>query len=553
MKYILGIDTGGTYTDTILLNTDKKGAVGIEKKSKALTTHENLITGIEASIDALSLNDSEKASLERVVLSTTLATNAIVENNISKVGLVSIGELPTKELATKTVYKVLGKVNIKGRVVQELDENQVNSVAQILSEEVEAIAVSGISSTRNPILEKKVKQILKTKCNQPIVCGSEIVSDLGYWERTNTAIINAGLIGIIGNFTKTIKQVMTKNKIVCPIFIVKGDGNVCEVNAVEEIPINTALSGPAASIIGSIYLTNLCNAVIADMGGTTTDVGVVENQKIAVTSDGAVIGGWKLKIESAKILTFGLGGDSYIDCNDGKVKIGPNRVIPVCRDINGRFTPTDVLHCTDDFTKWNKNLSLSLLQKKALREGKDKETFLKDIENKIIETIYNEIIEMKDNTYPLVAIGAPAKAWYSKLDKKYNCGVVIPSHYEVANAIGAAVAAVQEKSEVLIRKGEDGFGYLLHTSSERFAFTDTDQIIDIAMKCAEEAVRKIVCGQNLDVEKVTFLREDIFEVHGKIKVKKYENIKDITQKIYVKQGEKLVQIQIMAFARGKMF
>lgn len=555
MRYIIGIDTGGTYTDAVILDPGKKGEERIVKKAKAVTTHYDLSEGINNSIIELDLTDKEISMIDRVVLSTTLATNAIVENKIDAVGCIIIGEKPNKRLATEYIKSVAGKVNIKGRVIQDINETEVLRVVKELDPMVRAIAVSGMSSTRNPALEQKVKGIINSISNIPVTCGSEIVSQLGFWERTNTAIINAGLLGIINNFVNAIKVVMKKWNIKAPIYLVKGDGNIAKLDAIKTIPIDTSLSGCAASMIGSIYLTNIDEAVIADMGGTTTDIGVVRNKRVELSPSGAIIGGWNIRIKSAKLFTFGLGGDSEIIVQNDKVKIGPNRTIPVCRGGEGSVTPTDILHYTGEFCQWDVDSARKIIKEFADKENISVEKYVNIIKTQVTHMINENLAPYEVHSLPVCAIGAPAKIWYSLAAEQNNYGLIIPQHYEVANAVGAAAAIVQEKAEAIIRRGEDGYGYLIHTDFQRYSFTSMKGIIEKAIAEAEKNATEKIQQQNLELAQLTLERKDVYELNGKIIHKSYGN----GQSIFIEttdpmeDGSRLVEIRIIAYARGKIF
>lgn len=257
MSYVIGIDTGGTYTDAVLLDTKIKGPDCIKRKAKAITRHENLELGIRDSIQHLHLKESDIHEIEKVVLSTTLATNATVEGKIGKVGLLMIGGTPVGKLATDEAIAVEGKVNIKGRVLRDIDREEVTRAVKTLLPRVESFAVSGQASVRNPILEQRVRAVIKDLCDLPVVCGHELVFELGYLERTNTAVVNAGLLPIIDDFVRAIKAILQEQKIEAPVFVVKGDGTIAKIDSIRNTPIDTVLSGPAASIVGAINLTGV--------------------------------------------------------------------------------------------------------------------------------------------------------------------------------------------------------------------------------------------------------------------------------------------------------
>ena len=294
MAQVIGIDTGGTYTDAVLLDTDVSGMKKIVGKAKAFTTHERLEEGIAMSLEKLREtvygpgNKKRFEKIDKVVLSTTLATNAIVENKLHEIGLIIVGDEPKGEIATRYIEKVPGRINIKGRVLVNVNRKAVEEAVERLLPDVKAIAVSGAASVRNPAQEHEVRDIVCEKCSLPVMCGSEFVHELGYLERTNTVVINAGLLPIINRFLEAIGNVLRDMNIDAPVFVVKGDGSMVSEEFIKKRPIETALSGPAASMIGTINLTGVENAIVADMGGTTTDTGVVRGKRVELSQEGFI-------------------------------------------------------------------------------------------------------------------------------------------------------------------------------------------------------------------------------------------------------------------------
>jgi len=516
MAYVIGIDTGGTYTDAVLLHTDETGFNSVKRKSKAITTHHDLVLGIKDSIEKLSITRAEKEQTEKVVLSTTLATNAIVEGKIYRVGLIVIGDRPNGNIATDYVKTVRGQINIKGRILIDIDKEEVKKAVKELAPKVDSVAVSGFASVRNPVLEQKVKEIIHDLFDIPVMCGHECVSDLGFLERTNTVVINAGLLPIINNFIKAIKTVLASLDIKAPIFIIRGDGSIAKIDAIQNKPIDTVLSGPAASMIGAINLTKMNNAIIADMGGTTTDTGVVQNKRVELSADGAEIGKWKIRIKSAKLFTFGLGGDSIIDIQNGVVKVGPKRALPACRGGKDFVTPTDILHYTGEFIKWSKKDAVFAIQKHAADAGMPPKDYVKHVIETISKKINENMSIYRDLDLPIIAVGAPVESWYRMAQKKYGFSLVIPEHFEVANAVGAATAGIEEVVEAIVRPGEDGYGYLVHTKTGRYMFMRKEEAIEKAIEVAEKYATKMITKQGLDLGSISISVQDIYSYGNKL-------------------------------------
>lgn len=513
MAYMIGIDTGGTYTDAVLLDADRKSADAVIRKSKSFTTHERLEAGIENSIKKLDLTEEEIAAIEKIVLSTTLATNAIVEGKIHDVGLILIGGLPRGQLATEHVRQVRGKVNIKGRVLLDIDRYEVSEAVKWLEKDVDSIAVSCVASVRNPILEQKVREIICGICDLPVICGHELASDLGFLERTNTAVINGGLLPIINSFIQAMKKVLSQNGIKAPVFVVKGDGTITKSHVIKNTPVDTVLSGPAASIIGAINLTEAEHAVVADMGGTTTDTGVVRNKRVELSPDGAQVGNWKIKIKSAKLYTFGLGGDSHIKVKDSGFEIGPERIVPACRrgDGDAAATPTDVLHYSNDFAMWDREKAVTAIRKQAETAGLTADAYICGAKDAVAKKIHDHLRQYEATGLPVIAIGAPAKSWYEITRKKYDLNLIIPEHYEVANAVGAATAGICAVGEAVIRPGEDGGGFLVHGNTERFAFNEMTAALNKALAISRAYAVRAIEEQGLEPSEETYECESVYQ------------------------------------------
>lgn len=325
MALVLGIDTGGTFTDSVIYDLENQQVIA---KAKSLTTYHDLNLGILDSIRQLCFDRFGEISL--VSLSTTMATNAIVEGRGCEVGLLLIGEMPVGPLPVRHYTLVRGGHDIKGFPREELDLDQVAEALEELRSKVEVIAVSGFASVRNPEHELRVRELVREKMDLPVVCGHQLTTSLGFHERTVTAALNARLIPIITQLIAAVKKALSNLGITAPLMIVKGDGALMSEDVALEKPIETILSGPAASIIGATALTGVSQALVLDMGGTTTDIAVVQNGTPGINPEGARVGGWYTRVEAADVSTFGLGGDSQLWVNkDRQLNLGPQKVWPL--------------------------------------------------------------------------------------------------------------------------------------------------------------------------------------------------------------------------------
>ena len=379
-RYILGMDTGGTYTDGVIVDSVAKKVLS---KAKALTTKEDLTIGIANCLNSMEEKYYKEISL--VSLSTTLATNAIVENRGCRVGLLLFGHmLDGEELPADVCKTVKGEFDIMGRLKEDIDETEIKQAIEDMKGKVDAIAISGYASVRNPEHEKKAQSLVKEVLDVPTVCGHQLTTSLGFYHRTVTAVLNVRLIPIIAELIAATKAVLEQKKIYAPIMIVKGDGTLMTEEMAKNRPIDTILSGPAASVIGGSFLTGEQNAMILDMGGTTTDIALIEKGVVKVKKEGASVGGWRTRVKAAEISTFGLGGDSriYLD-KKGHLQIGPKKATPLC--VAGAQYPY-LVHELKSFKRWGKSFhdqeaDCYLLLKKPPKE------MLTEREQKVIERL----------------------------------------------------------------------------------------------------------------------------------------------------------------------
>lgn len=623
-RLILGIDTGGTYTDGVLLDPVSEEIKG---KSKAFTTREDLAVGIRECIDNLRSDDYSKIDL--VVLSTTLATNAIVEGKGCRVGLVLIGHEAIGNNPAHMSAVVSGGHNVYGQEQAELDVSALVEALTQMKGKVEAIAVSGYLSIRNPEHELAAQKLVQELLDLPVVCAHQLTTELGFHERTVTACLNARLLTVISELIVSIKKVLMERGILAPLMVVKGDGSLMGEEIAREKPIETILSGPAASIVGAAFLTGKDDSLVLDMGGTTTDIAVLEGGRPRLKREGAVVGGWRTRVEAAAISTFGLGGDSYIMVSsDAKLQIGPKRVWPISvmasrypyltRELTkvnpnsvilygqpidcwfllkppieqtalskeeidiiralqdgphniftlaertglkegflpmnglehdqvvGRisFTPTDTLHALERFTAWDIEAATEGARILAMRMKLGQKEFLLAILQKIKDTLSIDILQSlvrhegreinleKDEgaglflerfllgsskgrfgvqvnlDLPIVAIGAPVQAYLPPLGKAFNTDILIPTHAEVANAVGAAVGKVVETINLVIRPGSKG-GFIIHAPWGMEGFIKLEDAENYALEKTKALILENVYRSGARTPEVVIEKEEV--------------------------------------------
>ena len=339
MTLVIGLDTGGTYTDAALLDT----ATGtVRATGKSLTTRDDLSIGVGGAIRRV-LEDFEgsAADIGLVSLSTTLATNAVVEGVGGRVGLLMIGFDETslqradlaRALGQDPVFFINGGHAADGAPQAQLDEAAIRKAVNATEGEVSAYAVAGHFATRNPAHESRTRDLLRDLTGAPVTCSHELSSSLGGPRRALTAVLNARLINLLDRLVAATEGIMADEGLSCQLMVVKGDGSLLESGYARSRPVETVLSGPAASLAGAAFLAGTRTAMVADIGGTTTDIALLQNGAPRLKADGALVGGWQTMVEAADIRTCGLGGDSEVTPvgrgTTGGLTLGPRRAVPL--------------------------------------------------------------------------------------------------------------------------------------------------------------------------------------------------------------------------------
>ncbi len=333
MALALGIDTGGTYTDAVIVDYDT-GAV--LRGAKALTTKEDLAIGIRNAMDAVVENDAKNISL--VAISTTLATNAIVEGKGAPICLLLLGydkELVydygfQRDLVTDNFVFLPGRHDLNGNEEEPLDLELTRKTILEWKDRVEAFAISGYFGIRNPTHEKIVRQMVEELTGLPVTCGYELTTRLNSIRRATTVALNASLIPFLRSLMDSVAQAMKERGIRAPLMVVRGDGSLMDVEMAKQRPVETILSGPAASVIGAKHLVALQDGLVVDVGGTTTDIAVLRAGRPGINPEGARVGRWRTMVEAVDMRTAGIGGDSHVRVTRERgIEIGPRRVIPL--------------------------------------------------------------------------------------------------------------------------------------------------------------------------------------------------------------------------------
>lgn len=334
---LLGIDTGGTYTDAVLWSEQ----AGVLAKAKALTTRHDLAEGISGAVDAVLEGAGVAADAVKLVsMSTTLATNALVEGQGGRVALVMIGfsegdlnrDGLAKALGGDPVVYCDGGHDVHGNA-RPLDLSVLVDTLDALAPIVLGFAVCAYFATRNPAHEIAARDLIRERTGLPVTASHELSAKLGGPRRALTTLLNARLISMIDRLVEATETFLVRRGISAPVMVVRGDGALVSAAFARQRPIETILSGPAASLVGARHMTGLADAVVSDIGGTTTDVAVLEGGRPRLDPDGATVGGFRTMVEAVAMRTFGLGGDSEVRLEDrgleATIALGPRRLVPL--------------------------------------------------------------------------------------------------------------------------------------------------------------------------------------------------------------------------------
>lgn len=334
---LLGVDTGGTYTDAVLIEDQAR----VVASAKALTTRHDLSVGVgEAVSRVLAASGVPPGAITMASLSTTLATNALVEGQGGRIALIYIGfreaDLDThglrEALAGDPVLVMQGGHSHAGQEAAPLDQAACAAWLETVTG-VSAFAVASQFATRNPDHERRIAALVQARTGKPVTCSHHLSSRLNGPKRALTAVLNARLIGMIAQLIAQAGDTLHQLGIDAPLMVVRGDGALISAAQAREKPIETILSGPAASLVGARWLTGQETAIVSDIGGTTTDVALLREGKPAIDPAGAQVGPWRTMVEAVAMRTTGLGGDSEVHVVEagleGGLTLGPRRVVPI--------------------------------------------------------------------------------------------------------------------------------------------------------------------------------------------------------------------------------
>ena len=441
----IGVDVGGTNTDAVLMDGRKVIA------SHKAPTSANVSDGIIAAVDAV-LQSSQVAptQIENVMVGTTHFTNAFVERR----GLLEVAVLRLALPATRGLppmidwpadiatvigahhYLVRGGYEFDGRQISELDEAAIARAAKDIRDKgVQALAISCVFSPVNDEMERRAAEIVRREAPELGVTLSSRIGKIGLLERENAAIMNASLAALSSTFVSSFRRALTELKIAAPFYISQNDGTLMSADFVEAHPVLTFASGPTNSMRGAAYLSGLKDALVVDIGGTTTDIGMLVNGFPRESSVSVDIGGVRTNFRMPDILAIGLGGGSIVRQN-GAVTVGPQSV---------GYRLTEQAHVFGGDTLTATDIAVA-----AGYASVGDRTGVAEITPELvgaaveeIHTIVNVGVDrMKTRADPIPVVLVGGGSILIRDDIPGTSTVVVPEHAAVANAIGASIAQV---------------------------------------------------------------------------------------------------------------
>ena len=444
---LLGIDVGGTFTDAVILEQGE-----ITAQAKRATTHDDVLRCVLAALDAV-LKPELAAKLERVVISSTIVTNALTEGRLDEVFLAVIagpgmniaGHLPV------TPCYLQGYVDHRGKITAQLD------LLKLLKQRGKGVAaVSGKFSVRNPQLEYQAEHELKKCGYKKIFLGSGLSGELNFVRRTNSAYFAAQVYELFAHFCERIREALAERGIHAPVHILKADGGTLPLAVALEQPVEAVFTGPAASVLGIEALAApAVNSISLDVGGTTTDIAFWENGLPLMAKRGAVINGFPTAVRAFHMRSVGIGGDSRIHKAAEGYTVGPEREGPAAAVGGETATLSDALIVAGYVSFGDTARSLVALEKFGGEPRLEAQKIIASAVGIIRETIEEMLDEWaKQPVYTvddvirgtefvpaqLIGVGGGAPGLIKALGEAIELPVEIPAGAMVANAIGAAVA-----------------------------------------------------------------------------------------------------------------
>lgn len=549
---LLGLDVGGTFTDAVIIDGHR-----VVASAKRRTTKDNLMQGIGEALDAV-LAGCNTSNIEQVTLSTTVVTNTIVEEKEQVVDLFVVtgpGRNVDDIFPVNPVY-LQGYTDHRGIVVERTPTNAVRHIAEMVQSRsgTDLAAVSAKFGVRNPQEELSITEALKDRYNT-ISNGSLLSGSLNFPRRTISAYFNSAVTPVFTVFKKNVEDALSVRNIKAPLHILKADGGSLPMEHMVSRPVETAFTGPAATVLGLSALGAIGNehTVALDIGGTTTDISLWKQGRPLMTKSGVSIREYPSAVRSFAVTSVGIGGESVVRIVDGNITVGPERVGPSAALGGTEPTLGDALIVLGHANYGDMKLAIQSMEALANRlpaslhdsltsDSTKVQQQLGDsitasdvarlIVNKALETIQHGIDEVvrAENKRPIyvvadivnpdvfvpaqiVVVGGTAPSLGPSIGKYMDLPITIPENAAVANAIGAALALstieltvhVDTKRRLLVIPE-------LGIKQQTCTLKRVEQVVERAKEALSEEALRLGLGKDQDIEVISV--EDFPVVEG---------------------------------------
>lgn len=545
---LLGLDVGGTFTDAVIIDGHR-----VVASAKRRTTKDNLMQGIGEALDAV-LAGCNTSNIEQVTLSTTVVTNTIVEEKEQVVDLYVVtgpGRNVDDIFPVNPIY-LQGYTDHRGIVVKRTPTNVVRDVAEMVQSHsgTDLAAVSAKFGVRNPQEELSITEELKGKYNT-ISNGSLLSGSLNFPRRTISAYFNTAVTPVFTVFKKNVESALSMRNINAPLHILKADGGSLPMEHMVSRPVETAFTGPAATVLGLSALGAIGeeHTVALDIGGTTTDISLWKQGRPLMTKNGVSIREYPSAVRSFAVTSVGIGGESVVRIVDSDVTVGPERVGPSLALGGAEPTLGDALIVLGYASYGDTTLAEQAMevlanrlntsakdgtiqtqqQLKGVMTASDMARLVVDKALQIIQRGIDEVVtaENKRPIYvvadivnpdvfipaQIVVVGGTAPSLGPSIGEYLNLPVTIPENAAVANAIGAALALstieltvhVDTKRRLLVIPE-------LGIKQQTCTLKRVEQVVERAKEALSEEALRLGLGKDQDIEVISI--EDFPVVEG---------------------------------------
>lgn len=465
---LLGIDVGGTHTDAVAI--DRTDGTNVVAWCKVPTHHDDLLRSVTEALTAI-LGEVDKNDVTQLNLSTTLSTNAIVQGKTEDVGVIvsaGPGIDPHNYMPCKDYHVIDGSIDHRGNEVRALSTRQITKAIDACRDNgVRVFAAVGKFATRNPRHENMIRRMV-CQCKDDKGCdladfvtlGHQLGGALNFPRRVATAYFNCAVWRLYNEFVTAVEGALSDMGLGhVKVNMLKADGGTMPLPQSRNMPVQSIFSGPAASVMGIIALTDIFHdSIILDIGGTTTDIAVFVDGAPLIEREGIAIGSHPTLVTALKVHSIGIGGASALSVVGDEVRVGPNRLGPsVC--LGGeRVTLTDALNSTDscqvgDVAKSKAAIDVfaeehSLTGKKLAEAAvsyasraifEATRELVDEINSKPVYTIHELVENKRVVPKKVYIVGGPAQAMKKHLFRRFQLSTEVPQNYGVANAVGAAL------------------------------------------------------------------------------------------------------------------